>query len=101
MATLTKISTSQRYNWLGRGRLLVSTALSEIQWLSWFLVGFAAARFLALMQGSDTISEGAGRGRGAWTILGRGPSVAKRLHFLQNGSSLLRNEGAYDYRIRA
>src|ERR1035441_7435262 len=62
MARLTKISTSQRYNWLGRGRLSISTALSDIQGPRG-VKSFTAARILTSKQGSETITEAVGKRR--------------------------------------
>src|ERR1019366_1673715 len=65
MARLTKISTSQRYNWLGRGRLSISTELSDIQGprgAYWF----AATRFLARKQEGKRYQKGREGGERAW-----------------------------------
>src|ERR1017187_3072367 len=65
MARLTKISTSQRYNWLGRGRLSISTALSDIQGprgAYWF----GATRLLARKQEGKRYQKGREGGERAW-----------------------------------
>src|ERR1017187_5546664 len=77
MARLTKISTSQRYNWLGRGRLSISTALSDIQGPRG-AKSFTAARLHASRQGRKTISEAEGRRR-------TGLAAADGLSFQETG----------------